>query len=419
VYFQFVSSAPLNPARPQLLASGRMRRWAVASLGVLALSLALATETARGQSAPSESLTPDAAQTSGQEASTDQAATASADATDPQPTNIMISLRINSPGDNGPVSQTSTTAVAGTAADDAATAQDAWQDWDSGGGAAEGQPQASSQDSSTDQAAAASAAATEPRPINVVVSVRVNSPGDDGPVTQSSTVAVGAESKNAAATTQTARQGQVGVAGGAAAPSTPAAPPKPTSGAIGDRSDTAPQQAAAPPDTRAPATCVSVAPGPAGEAATRIVITIGASCPEARGAKPSATRPVSRKHVPTASRATSAQAPSPAPPAPVVSTLAEPILHRAASAPRESRSATPRPASAAPRPRAAAPKALDPPAASAGVGEVMTAAAVPVHDVAAGGARYELMLALLIATLGAAAVWSYGGAHAYRFRRRW
>ena len=34
-----------------------------------------------------------------------------------------------------------------------------------------------------------------------------------------------------------------------------------------------------------------------------------------------------------------------------------------------------------------------------------------------GGAQYEVMLAALLAMLGAAAVWSYGGAFRYRYWR--
>src|SRR5919198_527524 len=129
-----MSSAARHPSSP-------IRRCALASLGVLALSFVIATETARGQGIPDSPAT-DIAQASEQQATTGQAASTSADAMDAQPTNILVSLRINSPGDNGPVSQTSTTAVAGDAANDAATAQDGWQDWDSDHQAGEGQPQA-------------------------------------------------------------------------------------------------------------------------------------------------------------------------------------------------------------------------------------------------------------------------------------
>src|SRR5918911_462641 len=226
------------------------RSCAVATLVVFALWLA-GNAHAQGSDWPA----PLPAQASAQEATTEQGAIAAVDATDAQPTNIFVSLRVDSPGDNGPVTQTSTTAVAGESANDAATAQDAWQDWDSGGNAVQPARQASAQDSGTTQAAATGATATRPQPTNVVFSVRVNSPGDDGPVTQSSTVAVAAQAKNTAATAQQAQQ--VGA--------TPAAAAPPAPGAVADR-------LAGPP---APVSCVNVAPG---TDATRIVITLGKSC---------------------------------------------------------------------------------------------------------------------------------------------
>jgi hypothetical protein len=414
-----------------------IRRCAIGS-GALALSLVIATETARGQGAASEWPATHAAkahppevahlpgagpaQANEQQASTGQAATSSAHATDPQPTNIFISVRINSPGDNGAVAQTSTTAVAGAAANDASTAQDAWQDWSSGGHAREGRPQASTQNSGTDQAAAATATATRPRPINAVISVRVNSPGDDAPVTQSNTVVVGASSTNAAATTQKADQAQVGAAGPAAAKPQPStsqrpAPPK-TSGATAGQPATAAQPSAAPPDTPAPAPCVSIAPGPAGKAAARVVITIGASCSDAAGTRPAATPAVSRvpagqtpTHEATESRPVSVHGPATAPPAPVVHEDAAPTPRKSASSPPvAAANAGPTPAPAAPRARIAEPRSLDAPASTDFSG-LSAAARSPSQRVAAGGTRYGVMLALLLATLGAAALWSYAAAH--------
>jgi hypothetical protein len=185
------------------MSAAASRSCAVATLAVVALWLA-GIARAQGFDWPA----PLPAQASAQQATTHQAGMADADATDVQPTNIFVSLRIDSPGDNGPVTQASTTAVAADTANDAGTAQDEWQDWDSGGRAAQPAPQASAQGSETSQAAATTATATRPQPTNVVVSVRVNSPGDDGPVTQSSNVAVAARSNNTAATAQKAQQAQ-------------------------------------------------------------------------------------------------------------------------------------------------------------------------------------------------------------------
>jgi hypothetical protein len=369
------------------------RSCAVATLVVFALWLA-GTARAQGSDWPA----PLPAQATAQQATTGQTGIANADAADAQPTNIFVSLRVDSPGDNGPVTQTSTTAVAAETANDAATAQDAWQDWDSGDRAAQPAPQASAQDSGTTQAAATSATATQPKPTNVVVSVRVNSPGDDAPVSQTSTVAVGAESKNAAATAQKAEQGQAG--GGSAVPTAAPESAAPPPGAVAER----PAAASSPTPTHASppsANCVRVAPG----APTRIVITIGQACHHA-----------ARKRVATAPKRheTPVQAAPPAPSAPVPVVHAAPAVSPAppASAPRRV-AAEPRPAPAAPRPRAAEPKSLDPLAASTKVADLVAAASLPQE----GEAQYGLMLALLLAVLGTAALWSYGGIHRYRFWR--
>jgi hypothetical protein len=375
-----------------------MRSGAVAALVVFALWLA---GTAHAQS--SDWPAPLPAQASAQQATTDQAGMTSASADDAQPTNIFVSVRVNSPGDDGPVTQTSTTAVAADTANDAATSQTAWQDWAPEARAAEPAPQASAQDSGTTQAAATQATATQPQPTNVVVSVRVNSPGDDGPVTQSSTVAVAAQSKNAAATAQEARQAQTGTEGVATEPT--AAAPAP--GAVADR----PSSPAAPAAPASSAPCVRVAPGEA----TRIVITLASSCrhvaPKHAAAAPKrhATR-----HVKTAQPAPAVAA---APPAPVVHEASPPAVTAAppASAPPTPRIAPkPRRAPRGPRPRAAEPKALDPLAAATRVAAFVAAAPAAPR---AGSAQYEVMLALLLAMLGAAAVWSYGGAFRYRYRR--
>jgi hypothetical protein len=351
----------------------------VATLVVFALWFA-GTARAQGSDWPA----PLPAQASAQQATTEQGAISAADATDAQPTNIFVSLRENSPGDNGPVTQTSTTAVAGESANDAATAQDDWQDWASGARAERPAPQASAQDSATNQAAATSATATRPQPTNVVVSVRVNSPGDDGPVTQSSTVAVAGQSKNTAATAQQARQAQGD--GGDVAPVTVAAKAPPS----------AVQQQQQPPS------CVNVAPG---AAATRIVITLGKSCRHVAPRRVAAAPKTHETRVRAAPPPALAPAPAPAP-APVVH--AAPVVSSPPPASSPPRIASkPRPAPVIPRPR------IDPLATSTKVADLVAAA-----PVAQGGeTQYGVMLALLLAMLGAAAVWSHGGAYRYRYWR--
>jgi hypothetical protein len=357
-----------------------MKGCALGTLVVLALWLS-GTARARGSDWPE----PLPAQASAQQATTEQAGMTSADATDAQPTNIFVSLRINSPGDNGPVTQTATTAVAADTANDAATTQEASQDWAPGARPVE---QASAQESGTTQAAATSATATRPKPTNVVLSVRVNSPGDDGPVAQSSTVAVAAQSKNTAATAQQAQQ-----AGTAPAPPV-AAPPAP--GAVADH----------PADSPAPVSCVDVAPG---TDATRIVITLGKSC---RHAVPRHAAAAPKPHE-TPVGAASPPAPKPPASAPPPA-AAPPVVHAApAASPAPPASSPPRVA-VKPRPAPAVPRLhVDPRAASTRVADLVAAASVP----RAGEAQYEVLLALLLAMLGAAAVWSYGGVYRYRYWR--
>ena len=81
--------------------------------------------------------------------------------------NLDVSVRIDSPGDNGAVAQT--IAAQADAAQTAAQAADSAQD------------------------ASAQAGTTQAAPTNVAVSVRIGSPGTDGPVTQTSTADAAAQ----------------------------------------------------------------------------------------------------------------------------------------------------------------------------------------------------------------------------------
>src|ERR671935_99271 len=134
------------------------RSCAVATLVVVALWLA-GTARAQGSDWPA----PLPAQASAQQATTRQAGMTSADAADARPTNIFVSLRVNSPGDNGPVTQTSTTAASGDTTNDAATAQDAEQAQAGAGDVATPVPTA---------AAAPPAAAPPPKPAPAAVAER-------------------------------------------------------------------------------------------------------------------------------------------------------------------------------------------------------------------------------------------------------
>ena len=145
-------------------------------------------------------------------ASTDQSASPAASATQEQPTNVVVSVRINSPGDDGQISQRNVVVGVSDAANDASTTQ--------GGTSSEGAGGSANQDASTNQQAGSTATATQQQPTNVVVIVRINSPGDNGSISQGNVDVAGASAGNQSATAQG------GSGGTAGASSTPVAPPK-------------------------------------------------------------------------------------------------------------------------------------------------------------------------------------------------
>jgi hypothetical protein len=147
-----------------------------------------------------------------QVASTDQSASSNASATQQQPVNVVVSVRINSPGDDGPISQTNVIAGVSDAANAASTTQ--------GGSASEGTDGSADQEASTSQQAGSTATATQQGAQNIVVVVRINSPGDNGSISQGNVdVAV----SNAGNESSTAQGGSSGTE--SAAP-TPVAEPK-------------------------------------------------------------------------------------------------------------------------------------------------------------------------------------------------
>src|SRR5690606_8924219 len=75
--------------------------------------------------------------------------------------------------------------------------------------------QAVGQAAQSEQSATSSATSTQENPTNANTSVRVNSPGDDGPVTQANLAAATAVAANANETEQEAEQAQSGYSGGA------------------------------------------------------------------------------------------------------------------------------------------------------------------------------------------------------------
>jgi len=209
-------------------------------------------------------------ESSTQSSSTDQAALAESSATQVDPTNQNISVRVLSPGNDGAVSQANEAESSATAANTAATTQNASQaelacgciiptgltsgnagdvlpgamqaagtaaapataapstgsstqsnDASSAGTAANTAPtaqtatqsaagtggvQSSQQNAATDQTAAAASSATQDHPSNSNISVRVLSPGNDGAVSQSNEASSTANATNSAPTTQGSSQ---------------------------------------------------------------------------------------------------------------------------------------------------------------------------------------------------------------------
>ena len=145
-------------------------------------------------------------QVSGQSAKNDQWADAGAEATQVAPRNTNVSVRIFSPGNDGAVSQSNTTAAGALAANGNATGQSVAQSQAGSGGS-----QIAGQSAKNDQAAGADAQATQVQPRNENISVRIFSPGDNGPVSQSNAAVAGSLAGNADTTTQTVDQSQAGM----------------------------------------------------------------------------------------------------------------------------------------------------------------------------------------------------------------
>lgn len=119
-------------------------------------------------------------------ATTGQTAGSTATATQQQPVNLVVVVRVNSPGNNGPITQSNIVAAPSAAANNATTSQAG-----NGGNAA-----------STAQQANASATATQDAAGNVVITVRIDSPGKNGAVAQTNGVVGSSSGTNTSDTTQ-------------------------------------------------------------------------------------------------------------------------------------------------------------------------------------------------------------------------
>ncbi len=165
---------------------------------VLATVAAIAATTARAAD-------PGPIQVSGQSATTSQQAAAASSATQVDPSNTNIAIRVLSPGNDGNVTQSNTAASSAAAGNAAGTTQSSTQNAAGSSGV-----QTSQQSAGTDQLAAALSAASQYNASNTNVPIRVLSPGNDGSVAQSNTAGSQAVAGNAAGTNQTGTQTQAG-----------------------------------------------------------------------------------------------------------------------------------------------------------------------------------------------------------------
>jgi hypothetical protein len=127
----------------------------------------------------------------GQQAATDQNAGANAAVGQQQPRNIVVSVRINSPGNDGPINQTNLAAGSASGTNTAASNQ---------GAAGAGQP--GSQGAETSQTAGSNAVVEQDDAGNIVISIRINSPGNNGAVNQTNTTIAVSNSGNVSITDQ-------------------------------------------------------------------------------------------------------------------------------------------------------------------------------------------------------------------------
>jgi hypothetical protein len=168
---------------------------------ILALTLAVITcltvvSVAAAESGP--------IQVSGQSADTSQQAAAGSSATQVNPSNTNISIRVLSPGNDGNVSQTNAAGSSAAAGNASTTAQSSGQSAGAGG------IQSSTQSAATDQVAAALSTAAQLGASNVNVPIRVLSPGNDGNVSQTNAVGSQAAAGNSATTSQSGTQAASG-----------------------------------------------------------------------------------------------------------------------------------------------------------------------------------------------------------------
>src|SRR6266446_432155 len=166
-------------------------------------------------SAPPPDPAPGQSQTSSQSAPVTQNGAATAASDQVMPTNVNLVIRIDSPGNDGPVTQTNTSVASATGNNSNATTQEAAQN-QTGGGTSGGQSQSTDQSAPTTQSSSANATSTQTAPLNANIVIRNKSPGDTGPVTQTNSSQATAQAGNDNAVNQSAVQTQTLAGGGSA-----------------------------------------------------------------------------------------------------------------------------------------------------------------------------------------------------------
>jgi epidermal growth factor receptor substrate 15 len=173
----------------------------------------------------------DGVQALGQSTTSVQGAGAASGATQVQPSNTNISVRVLSPGNDGAVSQTNSANSDATSSNSNHTDQSATQEQGGPGGI-----QTANQWSGNAQLAGTLSSAGQYGATNRNLPVRVLSEGNDGSVTQSNSVDSTASSTNDNQTDQDARQSQDGTSCGCAAADAQNADPA-AAGSIGDSTE--------------------------------------------------------------------------------------------------------------------------------------------------------------------------------------
>jgi hypothetical protein len=146
----------------------------------------------------------------GQLAKNDQEAKAAAVTAQHGASNKNVDVRVLSPGDGGPVNQSNTASSNAEAGNKNGTHQSAAQTQTGGSCRCDGGSQVIGQFADNDQKAGALAATVQVKPSNENISVRVLSPGNDDPVSQTNEATSDAKAGNLNATHQDATQAQTG-----------------------------------------------------------------------------------------------------------------------------------------------------------------------------------------------------------------